>query len=41
MGKKKYEKIAVIISQLEIQDMITTSNEMFDKIGFDAENWDE
>lgn len=39
--KKIYKQVLLEITQLEFQDILTASNEMFDKVGFDIENWEE
>lgn len=41
MAKKYYEQLILTITQLEYQDILTGSNELFDKTGVDIENWDE
>ena len=42
MERKKYERLAVLITPLELTDVITTSGqELFDKVGVDIENWEE
>lgn len=41
MAKNYYEQLILTITQLDSQDILTASDELFDKIGFDIENWDE
>ena len=41
MERKKYERIELLIMPLELTDVITTSQELFDKVAVDLENWEE
>ena len=41
MERKKYERMALLIMPLDLTDVITTSQEFFDKIAVDLKNWEE
>lgn len=41
MERKKYERLTVQITPLELTDVITTSQELFDKVGVDIDNWED